>query len=120
MSGLLTPFRRDLKRDFASGDGNEQLRCKVMQVLMTDGDTPLSSGELPWRTRFGAGLTLLRHQRNDEILSELARVQVRDSLRRWLPGVKLASFKAAREKGELILRIAVEEGSARARLEVAP
>ena len=50
------------------------LRSKVEQALMTEGNSPHSVGELPWRTNFGAGLSLLRHQRNDEVLRELARV----------------------------------------------
>lgn len=118
MAGLLIPFRRDLKRDFASGDADETLRSKVMQVLMTEGDTPRSSGELPWRTRFGAGLALLRHQRNDAVLAELARVQVREALRMWLPGVKLTSFKVLREDGKLTLRMGMQEGRARTTVEV--
>jgi hypothetical protein len=74
---LLVPFRRDKKRDFASGTGEDLLRSKVQQVLLTQGATSRSSGELPWRTGFGAGLELLRHQRNDAALAELARVQIR-------------------------------------------
>jgi len=74
---LLIPFRRDKKRDFASDSGSDLLRSKVLQALMTAGATPRSSGELPWRTAFGAGLELLRHQRSDAALGELARVLVR-------------------------------------------
>ena len=65
---LLVPFRRDKKRDFASGSGPDLLRAKVLQALLTEGAGPRSSGELPWRTSFGAGLHLLRHQRNDDAL----------------------------------------------------
>ena len=55
--GLLIPFRRDLKRDFATGTGRELLASKVRQVLMTEGPTPRSQGELPWRP--GAMLRLI-------------------------------------------------------------
>jgi phage baseplate assembly protein W len=102
---LLTPFTRDKKRDFASGTGADLLRSKVLQVLMTAGATPRSSGELPWRTAFGAGLDLLRHQRNDAALAELARVQVRDALRRWVPEADLVSVSVARENAALLLRV---------------
>ena len=61
---LLIPFRRDKKRDFAVGSGEALLASKVRQALLTEGATARSSGELPWRTNFGAGLALLRHQRN--------------------------------------------------------
>ena len=103
--GLLVPFRRDRKRDFASGTGGDLLGTKVLQALMTAGATPRSSGELPWRTSFGAGLDLLRHQRNDAALAELARVQVRDALRRWVPEAELVEVRVTREDATLMLRV---------------
>ncbi len=109
--GVLSPFRRDKKRDFASGSGAAILRTKVTQVLMTDGTTPQSSGELPWRTEFGAGLSLLRHQRNDATLQELARVYIRDALRRWLPGVELISLEVNSRENVLDLRVGVREST---------
>lgn len=102
---LLVPFRRDRKRDFASGEGGDLLASKVLQALMTNGATPRSSGELPWRTAFGAGLELLRHQRNDAALAELARVHVRDTLKRWVPEAELVQVSVAREDATLMLRV---------------
>ena len=102
---LLVPFRRDRKRDFASGEGADLLASKVMQALMTNGATPRSSGELPWRTAFGAGLELLRHQRNDAALAELARVHVRDTLKRWVPEAELVEVSVTREDATLMLRV---------------
>ncbi len=58
LTNLLIPFRRDKKRDFASGTGPDILRSKVLQTLLTQGATSRSSGELPWRTAFGAGLEI--------------------------------------------------------------
>lgn len=104
-SNLLIPFRRDRKRDFASGAGRDLLASKVMQALMTRGFTPRSSGELPWRTAFGAGLDLLRHQRNDAALAELARVHVRDALKRWVPEAELVGVSVTREDTKLQLRV---------------
>ena len=102
---LLIPFRRDRKRDFASGAGGDLLASKVMQALMTRVFTPRSSGELPWRTAFGAGLDLLRHQRNDAALAELARVHVRDALKRWVPEAELVGVSVTREDASLQLRV---------------
>ncbi|MCG8420113.1 MAG: hypothetical protein MJE77_19460 [Proteobacteria bacterium] len=103
--GLLTPLRRDRKRDFASGTGAELLASKVTQALMTEGATSRSSGELPWRTAFGAGISLLRHQRNDAVLAELARVYVRDALTRWVPEVEVVEVAATRSGAALTLRV---------------
>jgi len=103
--GLLVPFRRDKKRDFASGNSADLLASKVLQALMTCGAKPRSSGELPWRTAFGAGLDLLRHQRNDAALAELARVQIRDALKRWVPEAELVGVSVTREDASLLLRV---------------
>jgi len=102
---LLIPFRRDQKNDFASGTGEELERSKVTQVLATEGATPRSSGELPWRTKFGSALHLLRHQRNEEALGELARVYVRDAFRRWVPEAKLIKVIVARVGSASFLRV---------------
>ena len=103
--GLLAPFRRDRKRDFASDDGDELIASKVLEVLATEGATARSSGELPWRTAFGTPLQLLRHQNNDVALGELARVYVRDALRRWLPEATLLGVAVDRDGPVLALRV---------------
>jgi phage baseplate assembly protein W len=106
---LLLPLRRDKKRDFASGSGSELLRSKVLQALLTQGATARSSGELPWRTGFGGSLELLRHQRSDAALAELARVQVRDALRRWVPEAELVDLRVEQNGATLELRVRVRE-----------
>lgn len=104
-TGLLTPLRRDQKRDFASGRGPELLRSKVIQALATEGETPRSTGELPWRTAFGSGLHLLRHQGNDDVLASLAQVYVRDALQRWVPEIELVAVTVMRQDAELRLEV---------------
>lgn len=108
-TGLLTPLRRDQKRDFASSSGPELLRSQVIQALATEGETPLSTGELLWRTAFGSSLHLLRHQRNDEVLSELASVYVRDALQRWVPEVELVAVTVTRADAALQLTVRYRE-----------
>jgi hypothetical protein len=103
--GLLAPLRRDRKRDFASDDGDALLASKVLQVLATEGASPRSSGEMPWRTAFGTPLQILRHQRNDAVLAELARVYLRDALRRWLPEATIVGVEVQRRDSELSLRV---------------
>lgn len=107
--GLLAPFRRDGKRDFASGTGLDLLASKVEQVLGTEGATAKTRGELPWRTSFGAGVHLLRHERNDVVLGELARVRIRDALRRWVPSAEVTKLAVVRDGNQLVIRLAVAE-----------
>jgi phage baseplate assembly protein W len=102
---LIAPLRRDQVRDFASGTGNELAKSKVIQVLLTEGSTARTSGELPWRTAFGAGLHLLRHERNDDVLRELALVRVRDALARWAPGVEVTALSVERKDATLTIRL---------------
>ena len=109
LANLLIPFRRDKKRDFASGTGPDILRSKVLQTLLTQGATSRSSGELPWRTAFGAGLEILRHQRSDAALAELARVQIRDALRRWVPEADVVGVRVERSDATLELRVRVRD-----------
>jgi hypothetical protein len=108
---LLIPFRRDRKRDLATGEAEALLASKVRQVLLTEGATARSSGELPWRTNFGAGLGLARHRPNDAVLAELTRVQVRDALQRWLPGVAALEIDVAASGEILSMRVRVREGA---------
>lgn len=100
---LLVPFERDRVRDFSSGTGYELRLAKVLQVLLTEGDTPQGSGEMPWRTAFGSGLHLLRHRNADAVLAELARVRARDALRRWVPSISLR-VEAWAEENALVVR----------------
>ena len=106
---LLIPFRRDRKRDLAMGEAEALLASKVRQVLLTECATARSSGELPWRTNFGAGLATLRHQRNDATLGEMASVYARDAMRRWGPSTELVSLSVERDGPELTLSARVRD-----------
>ena len=105
--GLIRPFQRDRRSDFASAGGERVIRSAVGQVLGTMGGSDFTQGELPWRTEFGSLLHLLRHQKNDGVLQELARVYVVDALKRWEPRVQVTSVHVARERqdGENVLAI---------------
>ncbi len=107
--GLSIPFRRDRARDWASANGEELVRSAVAQVLGTVGASDFTQGELPWRTEFGSLLHLLRHQKNDVALREMAKVYVQDALRRWEPRIMVTRLDAERledsEGSKLVLRL---------------
>ena len=106
--GLLRPFQRGA-RDFVAGGGAEAVRSAVGQILGTLGASATTQGEMPWRTELGSLLALLRHQKNDAALQELARVYVTDALQRWEPRVRVTGVKVTRERldGEDVLAIRV-------------
>lgn len=105
--GLTHPFQRDLRSDFAAAGDAQLIRSAVGQILGTVGSSDYTQGEMPWRTDFGSLLHVLRHQRNDRVLQELARVYVVDALKRWEPRVVVASVQVMREQheGENVLAI---------------
>jgi len=98
--GLLHPFQRDLRSDFAAAGGEQLIRSAVGQILGTVGSSDYTQGEVPWRTNFGSLLHVLRHQRNDHVLQELAQVYVVDALKQWEPRVVVTSVQVTREQHE--------------------
>src|SRR5581483_1311178 len=89
--------RRDLRSDFVAAGDEEGIRSAVGQILGTNGASDRTPGEVPWRTEFGSLLYLLRHQKNDSVLAELARVYVVDALKRWDPRVVVTAVTITQE-----------------------
>jgi len=87
--GLLRPFVRDGVSDFASGTGARLIASKIGQIVGTRCSSETMEGELPWRPEFGSLVNLVRHRNDDAITRELSRVYVEDSLRRWLPSIRV-------------------------------
>lgn len=85
--GLLTPFQRDQKNDFANGGGLAVVRSDVSQALGIKAGTPNSAGEVPWRTNMGSRLHLLRHRNRNAAFPEIARVYASEALAQWVPAV---------------------------------
>jgi phage baseplate assembly protein W len=89
--GLLTPFQRDQRGDFANGGTEALVRSSVGQILGMLCSSGEHTGELPWRPELGSLLDLLRHAPLDVVTSEIARVYVADALERWEPRVVLTN-----------------------------
>lgn len=91
--GLLRPFVRDQKNDFAAGGGVALVTACVGQVLGTRASSPGAAGELPWRPRLGTKLQRLRHKNNKPLLAELARLDVAEALRRYEPRARVRAVE---------------------------
>ena len=96
--GLLRPFVRDEKNDFANGSGSALVRAAVGQVVGTRTSTAQTIGELPWRPEFGSLVHTLRHSNNDDALQQIAKGFVVDALRRWEPRVRVTGFGINRRR----------------------
>ena len=55
--GLLCPFQRDGKGDFANSDGEDLLHSDLTQLI------GMSPGELPWDMKRGCDLKRLKHRK---------------------------------------------------------
>lgn len=96
--GLLRPFVRDQKGDFATGGAEPLVQACVGQVLGTRGRNQKHEGELPWRTDFGSLLYTLKHAPNDPVTNALAHTYIVDALKKWEPRVVLRTVSFRTEK----------------------
>jgi phage baseplate assembly protein W len=105
-SGLVRPFVRDQKNDFANANGLSVIQSCVGQILGTKAsdDTGLRSGELRWRPTFGSRLYLLQHRKGPQ-LPVMARVYVVDALAKWEPRVTNVRVTAAFFPSQYLLNI---------------
>jgi phage baseplate assembly protein W len=102
--GLIRPFRRDLKSDFASAGDVALVKSCVAQVLGTEASSGDVQGELPWRPEFGSSLYRLAH-RKGPLLNALARTYVTDALARWEPRVRVRSTSTSFDRASRTLTI---------------
>ncbi len=77
-TGLGFPLRIDDLGQVATQTGNENIRAKIVQVLLT------SPGERVHLPEFGCGLRDLVFDPNNEILAATTEFTVRTALQRWL------------------------------------
>lgn len=96
-NGILRPFLRDEKNDFANADGVRLVKACVGQVLGTQ------PGEIPWRQAFGSKLHLLRHRPNNPALAALAKVYILDALRKWEKRVQIGKVAVTRSSDQRTL-----------------
>jgi phage baseplate assembly protein W len=105
-AGLVLPFQRDGRGDFANARDDALTASALELILTTEGDSPLQIGELPWRSRFGASLNRLRFLPNSQTTAETARALIRSAVRAWLPDVEIVDVRTSRRGDELRLAIA--------------
>lgn len=95
--GLLWPFQRDAKSDFANGAGSDLVRSALIAIVGTRAASPdgRSGGELPWRGDFGSLVYMLRHRNGDATSRELARVWVAQAVQRWEPRARITTVEVS-------------------------
>lgn len=100
VKGIKFPFRIDPSTggvECASGD--EKIRQNIRMVL------GVRQGERPMARDFGTIVHSLVHNPNDEVLEELIKKQVQESLLVWEPRIVITSARVERNEGEIELRL---------------
>lgn len=103
--GLIHPFRRDKKGDWANETGPKLVVSSVTQILGTRAESDVSEGEILWRPDLGSKLYLLKHEPNSQITRELARVYVIGSLSRWEQRARVTDVTTTSEDTSLIVAV---------------
>jgi len=84
--GILCPFQRDGKGDFANGSGVPLLSSDITQLLGIIGPSVTEPGEVPWRTELGTRLIGLKHRGiHQELTRSSAEHMTSGAIRRWEP-----------------------------------
>jgi hypothetical protein len=99
-TGFAFPFRINDLGQVATLTGNENIRAKVLQVLLT---SPGERVELP---EFGCGLRDLVFDPNNEILAATTEFTVSKALQQWLGDeIIVQTVDVTNENGELQVEI---------------
>lgn len=108
--GLLLPFRRNQRDDFANGTGRELWQSRVELLLSVDGPTETSTGEIAWRPDEGTAIRLLRHKNNTSILRSMAEAYIRQGFQRSFRGkLKLNRVtKFTKESNKVVMEVAFD------------
>ena len=89
-TGIICPFRRDNKNDFANASGLDLLKSDIAELLGLIGPSATQPGELPWDTERGTRLLTLKHR---HIHSEMVRADAAQMssgvLRKYEPRVQV-------------------------------
>lgn len=93
-TGIVQPFRRDAKNDFASTTGIGLIKQRIIQIIMTVGGP--RRGELPWRQDFGSVIPTLKHKSNNAAIEDMVRVYVVDAITKYEPMVRVRAVEVKR------------------------
>ena len=100
-TGWSFPFRIDDLGQVSTSSGNDHIRNKVLQVLLT------SPGERVNLPEFGCGLRDLVFDPNNEILAATTEFTVHRALQRWLADdIILQGVDVSHDEGQLTVEVA--------------
>lgn len=101
--GLLVPFRRDGKGDFANDSGEALAISKVTQVI------GMKPGECDWAPKMGCDIYKARHKNDTPILRAMIRSSIQEAFSRWLPSLVLTDVRFRAEGRKLYAELLFNE-----------
>ena len=100
-TGLAFPFRIDDLGQVAASSGDDNIRGKLLQVLLT------SPGERVNLPEFGCGLRDLLFDPNNEILAATTEFTVNKALQHWLADdIIVQGVDVSSDQGQLTIEVA--------------
>lgn len=99
-TGVAFPFRIDDLGGLASQTGDDNLKAKILEVLLT------APGERVMLPEFGCGLRDLVFDPNNDVLAATTEYTINRALTRWLPQELLVQdVKISQDDGQLQVEV---------------
>lgn len=93
--GIICPFQRDGKGDFAHAGGGRLLTSDIGELLGIIGPVGVRGGEVPWRMEMGSNLQSLRHRRtHSELVRATAEAMTAGVIKKYEPRVRAGASTA--------------------------
>jgi len=97
--GIICPFRRDGKGDFANDTGLPVLRSDVGELLGIQAATSTEPGELSWDMARGANFMPLKHRHlHSDMVNALADQSASEALTKFEPRVRVLRVGVTRDE----------------------
>jgi len=104
-SGIVCPFQRDGKGDFANDTGLRLLKSDIGELLGIVGPSNIEPGELPWDPDRGSRIDTLRHRGlHTEMTRALAEQYTSETIRRYENRVLVGPTKVS-DENDTTLRV---------------
>lgn len=107
--GIICPFQRDAKNDFANAGGDDLLRADIGELLGIKGPSAKEPGELPWDPDRGSRLDTLRHRRlHTEMMRGMAEQYSAGPIRKYERRVRVGPVRIEREEKTLRIEVSYQ------------
>ena len=104
-SGIVQPFRRDEKNDFAHATAARLIGANIRQILSVRAGDQTHAGEVPWDGTIGSRLHVLTHRNGTPALDELARHWVVDAIRTQEPRARVTQVRQVRKQDRTVITV---------------